>query len=240
MRSKAIGSAMMLVSILIIFSACVLPVQAGPQAQPLAQQREVQITSPETNAELRGVVVIVGSAASPNFQFYKIEFGVGPNPNQWAIIGSIHEQPVVNGQLEAWDTTGLPDGVYSLRLQVVKKDGNYDEFFLRQLLIANTRPAGTETPTETPTLSGGENVTATPRPDPSSVITPQATSTVQFIAPTAALSRPTTTPTLVRAVQQEQLPIEPRSWGQAFCFGAAAMGIVFVVLGIVFGLRRLL
>lgn len=238
MRSKAVAAAVISTSILIIFSAFVLSVQAGPQARPLAQQREVQITSPETNAELRGVVVIVGSAASPNFQFYKVEFGVGPNPNQWAIVGSIHEQPVVNGQLEAWDTTGLPDGVYSLRLQVVKKDGNYDEFFLRQLLIANSKPAATETPSETPTEA--PFVTETPRPDPSSVITPQATSTVAIIAPTAALSRPTVTPTLVRVVQQEQLPIDPSGWGQAFCFGAAAMGLVFVVLGIVFGLRRLL
>jgi len=81
-------------------------------------------------------------------------------------------------------------------------------------------------------------VTVTPMP--SSVLTPQATSTVQIIAPTAALTKPTLTPTIVRAVQKQELPIEPRTWGQAFCFGAAAMGAVFVVLGIVFGLRRLL
>ncbi len=237
MRSKAIRSSIVLTSLLLVaFLTWVFPAWAEPLAAPVAQQRQVQITSPETNSELRGVVSIVGSASSPNFKFYKIEFGVGPNPSQWAILGSIHEQPVINGQLEAWDTTALPDGVYSLRLQAVKQDGNYDEFFVRQLLIANSQPEPTETPSESPTLMG---VTVTPLP--SSVITPQATSTVQIIAPTAALTRPTVTPTIERRIQAtEELPIDPRTWGQSFCFGAAAMGIVFVVLGIVFGLRRLL
>jgi hypothetical protein len=229
MQRRASLSWVMLVSILIIFATLVISVRA----EPLAQQREAQITSPETNAELHGVVPIVGSASVPNFKFYKIEFGVGPSPNQWAILGSLHETSVVNGQLEVWDTTRLPDGVYSLRLQVVKKDGNYDEFFVRQLVIANSRPTPSATPAETPTLMG---VT----PTPISVITPQATSTVRIIAPTAGLTKPSPTPTIVRRVQTEKLPIEPRSWGQAFCFGAAAMGVVFVVLGIVFGLRRLL
>jgi len=230
MRSKAILLLMMLVSLLAVFSVGTVPAQA----EPLAQQRQAQITSPETNAELRGVVSIVGSASAPNFQFYKIEFGVGTNPGQWAIVGSLHDAPVINGQLEAWDTTRLPDGVYSLRLQVVKTDGNYDEFFVRQLVIANSRPTPTQTPAETPTLMG---VTATPV---QALVTPQATSTVQIIAPTAVLAKPTLTPTLVRRVQAETLPIEPKKWGQSFLFGAAAMGVVFVVVGIVFALRRLL
>ena len=88
MRSKAIRSSIVLASLLlVIISAYVLPAWAEPLAAPMAQQRQVQITSPETNAELRGVVSIVGSASSPNFQFYKIEFGVGPNPEPVGYLG---------------------------------------------------------------------------------------------------------------------------------------------------------
>ena len=202
------------------------------RAEPVSQQLQVQITSPEMGAELRGVVEIKGSASVPNFQFYKVEFGVGPNPAQWALIGTLHEQPVLNGRLEVWDTTKLPDGVYSLRLQAVKRDGNYEEFFVRQVAIVNTRPTATVAPTETPLVAVS--------PTQSPVATPRATATLRIIAPTAALSGATATPTLSRPVRSEPLPIDPKSWGQAFCFGAAAMGIVFVLLGIVFGLRRLL
>lgn len=205
---------------------------AAVRAEPVQQQVLVQIVSPEMGAELRGVVEIRGSASVPNFQFYKVEFGVGPNPTQWALIGALHEQPVINGRLEVWDTTKLPDGVYSLRLQAVKRDGNYEEFFVRQVAIVNTRPTATLAPTATPIPSAS--------PTHSPVATPRATATLRIIAPTAALTGATATPTLSRPIRSEPLPIDPKGWGQAFCFGAAAMGVVFVLLGIVFGLRRLL
>ncbi len=204
------------------------------KAEPLAQQNQVQITSPEINAEVRGLVPIIGSASVPNFQFYKVEFGVGPNPAQWAIIGSVHDRPVINGQLEVWDTTRLPDGVYTLRLQAVKRDGNYEEFYVRQITIANARPTPTRTVTVTPILL------ATTAIVPTAVTTPRATATLRIVTPTAPLAVPTMTPTLSRPVQREVLPLDPKGWAQAFCFGAAATGAVFILLGIVFGLRRLL
>lgn len=204
------------------------------KAEPPAQQNQVQITSPEINAEVRGLVPIIGSASVPNFQFYKVEFGVGPNPAQWAIIGSVRDRPVINGQLEVWDTTRLPDGVYTLRLQAVKRDGNYEEFYVRQITIANARPTATRTVTATPVLL------ATTAVVPTAVTTPRATATLRIVTPTAPLAVPTATPTLSRPVQREVLPLDPKGWGQAFCFGAAATGAVFILLGIVFGLRRLL
>lgn len=208
------------------------------RAEPAPQQSQVQIVSPEMNAELRGVVPIRGSASVSNFQFYKVEFGVGPNPAQWALIGSMHDQPVINGQLEVWDTTKLPDGVYSLRLHAVKRDGNYEEFHVRQLVIANARPSATPTPSEETTPT--PEVPATPATLVATPAVAKATATLQIIAPTAALSAATPTPTLSRPTERQILPIDPEGWGQAFLFGALAMGAVFLLLGIVFGLRRLL
>ena len=202
-------------------------------AAPAQQQTQVQITSPEINAQVRGMVPIMGSALVPDFQFYKVEFGVGPNPAQWAIIGDMHDQPVVNGQLEVWDTTRLPDGVYSLRLHAVKQDGNYEEFVVPQIIIANTQPTATPT----------SDMTPTPEPTSTSApleATPRATATVQIIAPTAALAQPSPTPTLSRVIPENELPVDPKGWPQAFCYGSLATGAVFVLLGIVFGVRRLL
>jgi len=215
--------------LLAVLLGMTLPVLAAPSAQ----QTQVQITSPEINAQVRGMVPIMGSALVPSFQFYKVEFGVGPNPAQWAIIGIMHDQSVVNGQLEVWDTTRLPDGVYSLRLHAVKQDGNYEEFIVRQIAIANSQPTATPTSEMTPTPQ------SSPTPGPLEA-TPRATATVQIIAPTAALSQPSPTPTLSRPIQRDELPVDPKGWPQAFCYGSLATGAVFVLLGIVFGLRRLL
>ena len=217
------------VIILIAISLALIAVR-GVAAQPSLQSPQVQITSPEMGEELRGQVAIVGSASIGSFQFYKVEFGVGPNPQQWAVIGDLHDKPVLNGQLTIWDTTVLPDGVYTLKLQAVRQDGNWDEFLVRQVVIVNAKPTSTPTPTVTPT----QKTTPTPR------ATPKATATLQIIAPTAALSMPTVTPTLSRPEQRSQLPIDPESWGQSFIYGGAAMGAVFILLGIVFGLRHLL
>ena len=222
MHRRAIG--FILVAIIMLLGP--IPIKA----EPMQQQTQVQITSPEINEEVRGLIPIMGSASVPNFKFYKIEFGVGPNPAQWALLGALHEQAAVNSQLEVWDTTKLPDGVYTLRLQAVKQDGNYDEFYVRGVAIGNTRPTATLVPTGTPTRIA----TATKQ------ATPKVTATLQIIAPTAALSMPTVTPTLSRPDQGSELPIDPQSWAESFLFGAVAMGAVFLILGIVFGLRRLL
>lgn len=200
----------------------------------LAQELKVEITSPEVGEELRGIVPIIGSASVPSFQYYKVEFGVGASPSEWALIGDLHQQPILNSQLDVWDTRALPDGVYTLRLQGVKQDGNWHEFFVRNVVIANTRPTSTPEPTDTPVAE------SKPTPTLISTPTPQATSTPMIIAPTKELSRTTPTPTLSAPARESDLPIDLDALGQSAMYGAAAMFAVFVLLGIVFGLRKLL
>lgn len=223
----------LLVALLLI---CAIPMNV------LAETR-VEITSPSVGERVRGRVPIIGSAQVDDFQFYKVEFGIGPNPAQWAVIGTLHDQPVIAGQLEVWDTNPLPDGVYTLRVTGVKRDGNWVDFEVRNIVVANQEPVPTPTeevtPTpeveELPTPIGGQPAGATPQAP-----TPAPTQEVRIIAPTAALAAPTVTPRVGPTTTGDQLPIDTETLGQSFCFGGLAMGAVFLLLGLVFGIRRLL
>jgi len=198
-------------------------------ARSLRQGGQAIISDPPQNATVRGLVLITGSATIDNFQFYKVEYGRGADPSDWHLIGSTIATPVVSGVLTQWDTTALPDGVYSLRLQVVRTDGNYQEYFVRQIVVANKRP--TETPTSTPAPE------ATRGPQPTS----GPTLTLAFLQPTAAIAPPTPTPTPERPVRGPTLPSLPlAAWRDALCMGAGTMAAIFVVVGIVFALRRFL
>ena len=85
-----------------------------------------RIKSPATGDVVSGTVPIIGTVNfSPDqVKFYKVEWGVGEEPSEWITMGEIHNQPVIDGQLELWHAEGLPPGVYSLRLVLVKPDGN--------------------------------------------------------------------------------------------------------------------
>jgi hypothetical protein len=126
---------------------------SGAIAAPSRQEQDIAIiTDPPSNAVVQGVVQITGSADHPSFQFYKIEFAPEPvTGDQWQIIGVLHEEPVLDGVLETWDTTQYPDGSYTIRLRVVRLDGNYSEFFSQQVVVSNAQPLPTDTPEVSPT-----------------------------------------------------------------------------------------
>lgn len=86
-----------------------------------------RITSPGVNAHLQGTIQIQGTATHEDFWYYKIEYGPGDEPPTWTVIGDLHYEPVVDGVLAAWNVDPFLAGVYTLRLTVVDKTGNYSE-----------------------------------------------------------------------------------------------------------------
>jgi hypothetical protein len=214
---------------LIVFWAIVVLLAAMPAQESLAQVTG-QITSPRDRAAVRGLVPIEGSATHPQFQKYEVHYGPEPNPgDQWTPIqGSPFSVPVVQGRLGLWDTTIIPDGLYSLRLRVVRLDGNYDEYFVRGIQVLNTRPTETSTPEATPTSAEPTN---TPEPTPTVVIavptvlspTPRPSSTPLPTAP------PTDTP--------EPLDLPFQNVSSAACWGVGATAAVFVGIGLFFALK---
>jgi hypothetical protein len=191
-----------------------------------------QITSPRDRAVVRGLVPIEGTATDASFQKYEIHYGPEPNPgDQWTPIqGSPFTAPLVQGRLGLWDTTIIPDGLYSLRLRVVRQDGNYEEFFVRGIQVANALPPETSTPRPTPTRAGP---TQTPAPTPTILI---AVPTIETPTPRATdTPQPTQTPEATRV--PVKLPFGISSMGDAACRGSMVTAGVFVGIGLLFAFK---
>ena len=99
---------------------------------------DVHISSPGMFTYERGGIEIRGSAAGADFSSYRLEYGQGLYPTSWVLIGSDSTTPVTEGSLGDWDTSGL-NGLYALRLMVVRGDRRVDQAVL-QLTLDNTPP----------------------------------------------------------------------------------------------------
>jgi len=106
---------------------------------PNQAQAEVVVISPTAYSYVGGVFPIIGNARGGNYAFYRLVFGKGLNPTEWMQIGPDHGNQVDNNVLEFFDTTGIPDGLYTLQLQVVGQDQSVRQATL-QFTIDNTPP----------------------------------------------------------------------------------------------------
>ncbi len=91
---------------------------------PKCPDARAVITSPGVGAVLSGPTQIIGTAQHEAFQFYKLEFGIGNNPQQWSYFDG-QEVPVQNGVLGTFNAAAVPNGTYTIRLVVVDRTGNY-------------------------------------------------------------------------------------------------------------------
>jgi hypothetical protein len=228
---KMVASCLLL---LLLGAFLVVVIEAAPGRSPLEQGPEAVITSPRDRAVVRDKVSIRGTATHPEFWKYEVAYGPEPNPgDQWVLIGAVHETQVVDNVLETWDTTLLPDGNYSLRLRVVRRDGNYDEYFVREIAVANAQPTDTPTaPAVTPTP------TNTPTPLP-------PTPTIVIELPVLPSPTPRPLPTVAQVIKPTPTPapsffnIKLPDLGGAFCWGAGAAASAFLLVGLLTLLRRL-
>ncbi len=87
-----------------------------------ARSPQANITRPEMFETVRGKVTLRGAANMPDFEYYRLQYGLGLNPARWIQIGSDSRAPVASGTLAVWDTAGL-EGLYSVQLVVVYGEG---------------------------------------------------------------------------------------------------------------------
>jgi len=219
------------------------------EAADRQQASQALITEPVSGATIRGRVAILGIATHPDFDRY--ELGFSPEPargDTWSYI--IHYTSRVNqvGLLHTWDTTVLADGPYALRLRVIRRDGNFDEYVVRNLVVANALPTETPTPDMTPT----------PTPVPTTPVPRVATATISIelprtVTPTsptdatetpiAALQTPAGTPGPGSADSGGEgdtsaVPFSLGNLGRAFVQGGLYAVAAFVIVGTVFGVKR--
>ncbi|MGC9358215.1 MAG: Ig-like domain-containing protein, partial [Anaerolineae bacterium] len=100
---------------------------------------EVAIISPTAYSYVRGTIPIMGNARGGDFAFYRLVYGKGMNPTEWAQVGPDHNNQVDQNVLEFFDTTGLEDDLYTLQLQVVEHNQNVRQATI-QLTVDNTPP----------------------------------------------------------------------------------------------------
>ena len=108
------------------------------------------ILLPRNGENVNGVVQILGRADSPDFQLYKLEYGLGPNPTSWVTIVA-NPSPVDTGTIGAWNTQGLPAGDYTLRLVV--QDSRRGDQIAAVLIRIGGGASPNATPTGTPRLA---------------------------------------------------------------------------------------
>jgi hypothetical protein len=214
-----------------------LSLAAPPVRPPQQECFNVAVTSPRMNAIVRGNVEIMGSASIDGFQFYKVEFSTISDPDYWMAISTTYNQPVINGRLDVWDTTRVPDGTYNLKLTVVDIRGQEPcRVVIPQIQVVNTQPTETPTPEATPTPTG------TPRaPTPTIAIVQPPTSTPVITPTPEPVPIPTRRPpSLLPDTSLLGDLIDVSALGQAFTLGLGATAAVFVLVGVVSFLRRLL
>jgi hypothetical protein len=163
----------------------VLFLSVGVLITPAAAQNGAGITSPSDGSSVQGAVAIFGTAVIDPFQKYELHYKQEPSGDDAFIYFDGGTVQITNGQLGVWQAGGLPPGTYSLRLRVVKIDGNYAEYYVRNLSLNQGAvapgPASEEgeegaegseptpTPSE-PTPTPIPTATFTPAPQPSPVV----------------------------------------------------------------------
>jgi len=221
-------------ALLLLAAAALQPFIPPLLAAPPSQEQAI-ISSPRDGAVVRGVVSIIGTAMHPEFWKYEVYYAPEPNPtDQWVFIGTLHETSVENGPLETWNTSFIPDGVYALRLRVVRRDANYTEYTVHNISVSNTKPTDTPTPEASPTP---ENTPTPPPPTDTPEIQQPPTSTPRP-SPTS-ISATATPEDEDSAVARPTVEVNTGNLSKAFCYGGGATVALFGLFTIYAIIRRI-
>lgn len=230
-----------------MLAVTVMPLLAAPNARDCSGGNAA-ILAPVGGATVFGIVQIEGTASlGGDFQYYKLE--VAPvGTEAWGDLTGQAGQPVVNGQLGVWDSAAVADGAYTLRLRVVDPTGNYCETLVTNILVQNSTPptptlaeaVSSPTPqeTEAPPIQNAVPTPLPTTPSPEQTGTPEPTET-----PLAGVTE-TPEPGGFGGIEIDQIIGIATDFGTAigriFLFGVVAMAGIFLIVGVVYFVRRVL
>ncbi len=125
----------------------ILPQQPRNTPLPIS----IVILSPVPGSVIADNVQILGAAAHPQFLQYQVEYGPDPNPNNlWFPASGVVQSPVINGLLGIWNTTGVNDDTYQIRLRVTLNDGTSLSTVVNNIRVQNRQPTPIPTATTVP------------------------------------------------------------------------------------------
>jgi hypothetical protein len=130
----------------------------------LAQDASVQITAPQPNTTVQGLLDVVGTVNPSDLQSYFFEVAdssLDPNTATWTPVTLPSRTPVVNGTLTQLNTTLVKDGSYTLRVRVVHTDGTTTFATVGPLAFTNNGQTISSAP---PTEAAPAGPTIVPRP----------------------------------------------------------------------------
>jgi|GEM_PF-1622946 len=86
----------------------------------LGNQTVARITQPVSGSLFTpGATIVIAGTAQPGAnQYYDVQYGSGENPASWTSISGPVYHSQLNGELVAWDTTGIDLPVATVRLEV--------------------------------------------------------------------------------------------------------------------------
>ena len=114
------------------------------ECTPSTQNPVIGISSPAAGQTVSGAVQINGQATAGNFNRYQLE--VAPaNSGSFGIFYGPVGTPVQNGLLGQWDTSGVPNGAYDLRLTMFSSTGGTASRTV-SVLVNNVVPTLVPTP----------------------------------------------------------------------------------------------
>jgi hypothetical protein len=145
-----------------------------------------EIHRPLEGARVSGLVTITGTADVPLLDRYELRVRATERGSVYgAVIAATRGRAVRDGVLGVWNTAGLDNGAYDLRLRVHDRLGRTHDRVIRAY-VRNALPSAT--PTATPTASA--SATLAPSPTPTGQPAVPTSSTAERTAPPAASSAP--------------------------------------------------
>ncbi|TFG73796.1 MAG: hypothetical protein E4H27_00005 [Anaerolineales bacterium] len=174
----------------LILSLILLAFTSGKSAAaPNLQDSIWIITGPAEGSTVSGEIAIVGTGTHPNFESYKVLYAPGPRAvgdSAWVFLTAAEgvKNMVINGTLTTWDTTTVPNGVYTLALALYEVGNTEPKLhFTNNITVFNEQT--TPTPEPTPTPSEAET------PTPGNTLEPIEAPTIE--QPPTATPQPTPT-----------------------------------------------
>lgn len=99
------------------------------------------ITAPANYSYVKGKVDINGTVQAEDLTSYRIQIGPGLNPVSWLQIGEDYTRKISNRKIVEWDTNEIEDGLYAMRLMVIRENFQVDSHTI-QVSVDNTLPEG--------------------------------------------------------------------------------------------------